>query len=98
MRVTRYSLVRGYFVRYTCVIVTWKSPEGLCAVLLCYVMSGATSAVLARRGETCRQFQWPLESSASLLARALPTLGSANRADSVARRDSWHSEPDQRYT
>ena len=61
-------------------------------------MSGATTAVLARREETCQQFQWLLESSSNLLARALPTLGSANSADSVSRRDSWHSEPEQRYT
>ena len=28
---------------------TWKSPEGLCVVMLCYVMSAAKAAVPARR-------------------------------------------------
>ena len=79
-------LSAGYFVRYTRVSVTWKSPEGLCAVLLCYVMSGPTSAVLARREETCQQFQWLLESSSSLLAPpCLPWVQQTVRT-------VWHSE------
>lgn len=87
----------GHFVRHTCLMVTWESPEGLCAVLLCYVMSGATAAVLAAREETCRQFQRLLEPPSSLSARALPALGSASSADSGIQRDSWR-EPDQRCT
>ena len=78
-------------------MVTWERPEGLCAVLLCHVMSGATAAVLAAREETCRQFQRLLEPSSSLSARALPALGSASSADSGIQRDGWR-EPDQRRT
>ena len=63
----------------------------LCEVILwlCYgyVVAAATAAVLARREAVlwllCLQFLQLLKSPSSLLARTLPTLGSANRADNV---------------
>jgi len=63
----------------------------LCEVILwlCYgyVVAAATAAVLARREAVlwllCLQFLQLLKSPSSLLAHALPTLGSVNSADSV---------------
>ena len=63
----------------------------LCEVILwlCYgyVVAAATAAVLARREAvlrlSCLQFLQLLKSPSSLLAHALPTLGSVNSADSV---------------
>ena len=63
----------------------------LCEVILwlCYgyVVAAATAAVFARREAVlwllCLQFLQLLKSPSSLLAHALPTLGSVNSADSV---------------
>ena len=43
----------------------------------------------------CLHFLWLLASSSSLLAHALPTLGSANSAYSEIQQDDWHSWCDQ---
>ena len=39
----------GYFCSVSIYRLDLESPEGLCAVILCYVMSAATSAVSAKR-------------------------------------------------
>ena len=36
--------------------------------------------------------------SSSLLARTLPSLGSANNVHSAIQEDNWHHEQDWRYT
>ena len=60
-------LARGYFGRYTCVSFRWKSPEGLCVVMSCYIVP----SVPTRREQTRLQFLWLVKLSSSLLA--LPT-------------------------
>ena len=39
------SWVHATFVLLVYISFNWKSPEGLCAIMLCYVMSAATAAV-----------------------------------------------------
>ena len=46
----------------------------------------------------CLQFIWLLKSSSSILACALPTMGSMNSAHSEIQLDSRHHEQDQQYT
>ena len=67
---------------FACICFTCKSPEGLCAVMLCYVMSAAAAVVSVRREETCLQFLWILAFSSGLLAHTLPTMGSVNGVNS----------------
>ena len=64
----------------------------LCAVMLCYVMYATMAAVPAIREWICLQFIWLLVLSSSLLAHALPTMGSANSAHSDIQRDNWRYE------
>ena len=45
----------------------------------------------------CLQFLWLLTFSSSLLAHALPTMGSVNSVHSEIQWDNWHQEQDQQY-
>ena len=56
------------------------------------------AAVPTRREEIYLQFWRLLTSSSSLLARALPTMGSANGVHSEIQQDSWRCDQDQQYT
>ena len=47
-----------------------------------YVVAAATAAVPAKREQGCLQFLWLLKPPSSLLAHALPILGSGNSAQS----------------
>ena len=58
-------------------------------------MAAATAAAPAKKEWMCLQFLWLLESSSSLLARALSTLGWVNSADSDIQRDNWGREQDE---
>ena len=58
-------------------------------------MAAAMAAASTRREWMCLQFLWLLESPSSLLARALPTLGSANSEDSEIQWDKWRHEQDE---
>ena len=55
-----------------------KALKGLCAVMLCYVMSAVTAATPAGSEYTRLQVLRLLAFSSGLLARALLTMGSEN--------------------
>ena len=66
----------NYFVWYACISFTWKSPEGLCAFILYYTMAAAMAAAPARREKMPLHFLRLFVFFSSLLAHALPTIGS----------------------
>ena len=68
-------------------------PGERCRVRLCYC------CCICQKRKTCLQFLQLVESSSSLLARALPTLGSANSMHSETQQGSWcHKQDEERYT
>ena len=67
--------------------------ERLCRVRLCY------SCCICQKRKTCLRFLQLVDSSSSLLARALPTLGSANSVHRETQQGSWcHEQDEERYT
>ena len=77
---------------HSCVHFVSQEERG---IVPCYVVSTATVAAPARKEYMCLQFLWLLESSSSLLARALPTLGWVNSADSDIQWDNWCRKQDE---
>lgn len=94
----RSSLVLGYFI-HSIYKLHLESPKGLCAVVSCWVMSAATSAVSAKREWfSWLQFLWLLAFFFQPLACALPTMDSVNRVHREIQQDNWCHEQDQQYT
>ena len=103
MRIRRYSLGSRLLLS-----ITWKSPEGLCAVMLCCVMSTATAAASARREAVLWLPRQPGENrpgyNSYRVWRLLPTselsayLSWAQRTvRAVWTEENWHPEQDQQY-
>ena len=74
MCVTRCSLGLRLFCAVTCILFTWKSPEGICCVMLCLLLW------LYTYQERIKMPVVPTvpQDFLSILAHALCTMGSAN--------------------
>ena len=99
-------MVPDSFVWCAYMSITWKSPEGLCAVMLCYVMSmGAASArreavlwLPCQPGENK-----PGYSSYSVcvffqpLSSGFTYPGFSEQCGQCEQQENWHPEQDQQY-
>ena len=87
------SATRGENIACLVLWLLCQPGERLCRVRLCY------GCCICQKRKTCLRFLQLVESSSSLLVRALPTLGSANSVHSETQQGSWcHEQDEERYT